>query len=755
MGKKRTDSDHFLSGPPGSRVLYLVDAANDQEAKMLRRWLRDQVGDDADMVRITSSRRGKGGDIEGLAQRIASELDTFLIPVRVVWLAAEKKGKRSVSWFDALPLGDPRDPRGLRARWTRTMRPGRIRFVASKGASLSDLRNDYESSGQLDPITSFVIRRAWLVLDQAERRLRGNRYKVPRFLPEAILARAEFVDAINAVALNQGITSQVALEKAEGYLREMAATHSPYTIDLIANGIEKLYSQGYSEIRYDEKDVRKISDLAGQAVVFLPSHRSNLDRLSLQFMLWENDLPPNHTAGGVNMNFFPVGPLMRRTGVFFIRRSFRDNELYKTVLHAYLDYLVEKRFPLEWYLEGGRSRSGKLLPPRLGLLSYVVDSYRRGKTDEIQLVPVSIAYDQIQDVPSYAREAKGEGKEKESIGWLVSAVRSLRRRYGNIYIRFGEPLAVSSIIGTIESEDEKSIGLQKLGFEVMYRIGQATPVTPTALVSIALLAARGSARSTEQLSEDCADLVGFIRSRDIPVTEDFEPEAERVGAVLAWLDENDDASSHEALGRTVHWLDDDQTIRISYYRNVVVHYFVPRAIAEVALRAAIAGGSRDPSVVRESMLALRDLLKFEFFFPEKDPFLANADRDIEIDVPAWEQTMASQGAEAVLTGLGSPKANWAILPFLDAYQVVGDELEAMHGAFEEKPFLKSCLDRARMYRIEQKVISAESASQVLFASALALARNRDLLEPGQDLLARRARFAAEVRAARQLAATGR
>ena len=106
---------------------------------------------------------------------------------------------------------------------------------------------------------------------------------------------------------------------------------------------------------------------SGNPLVFLPSHRSNLDRLSLQYMLWENDFPPNHTAGGINLNFFPVGPLIRRTGVFFIRRSFKDNELYKHVLKSYLGYLVEKRFPLEWYMEGGRSRSGKLLPPRLGL----------------------------------------------------------------------------------------------------------------------------------------------------------------------------------------------------------------------------------------------------------------------------------------------------------------------------------------------------------------------------------------------------
>ena len=173
-------------------------------------------------------------------------------------------------------------------------------------------------------------------------------------------------------------------------------------------------------------------------------------------MLWENDLPPNHTAGGINMNFFPVGPLVRRTGVFFIRRSFKENPLYKIVLRSYLDYLVEKRFPLEWYMEGGRSRSGKLMPPRLGLLCYVVDSMQRGKAEDIMLVPVSIAYDQIQDVLDYAREAQGEDKEKESLGWVLSAVRSLRRRYGNIHIRFGEPVSAPAWPGPTDLGEETS-----------------------------------------------------------------------------------------------------------------------------------------------------------------------------------------------------------------------------------------------------------------------------------------------------------
>lgn len=575
-------------------------------------------------------------------------------------------------------------------------------------------------------------------------------------MPEAILARREFIDTVEDYAHEEGVDVSDAIDQAKGYLHEIAATHSPYVIDLIANAIHSLYRQGYTEIKYADEDVAKVAELgADHPIVFLPSHRSNLDRLSLQFMLWENDLPPNHTAGGINLDFFPVGPLIRRTGVFFIRRTFKGNDLYKLVLRAYLDFLIEKRFPLEWYMEGGRSRSGKLGNPRFGLLAYVVDALRRGKSEDIKLIPVSIVYDQIQDVPGYAREAQGKSKERESIGWLLKAIRSLRRRYGDIHIRFGEPISVASVIEGIEETDDAPIGLQKLAFEVMYRIGQVTPITPIAVVTISLLAARGKALTAAELSERCASLTAYIRARDLPTTERLDLTGpDEITGILDWLAEHGNVSSHEAVGRRVFWLDDDQMVRISYYRNVVVHFFINRAIGEMAVSSLIDDGIRDAGLARERMLAYRDLLKFEFFFQEKDRFLRDIENDIAIDVPDWERVLGATGALGVLAKMGPPVAYWAVLPFLDAYQIVGDELESLDEPFEEKGFLKACLGRARLYRIEDRLISGESASQVLFKSALALAANRGLLEDGDDTGDRRSDFADEVRSARAQAALG-
>ena len=170
------------------------------------------------------------------------------------------------------------------------------------------------------------------------------------------------------------------------------------------------------------------------------------------------------------MNFFPLGPLVRRSGVFFIRRSFKDNEVYKFVLRKYIDYLIEKRFSLEWYIEGGRSRSGKLLPPRFGLLAYVVDAYRRGKSDDVLLLPVSIAYDQISDVGDYAAEQRGAAKERESFGWFLRVIRRLGNQYGDVHLRFGEPISLQKALGPPDPAaephpDEESLALQKLAFE--------------------------------------------------------------------------------------------------------------------------------------------------------------------------------------------------------------------------------------------------------------------------------------------------
>ncbi len=733
----------------GPTVLVLVDAPTTLERRLVEAWVerRRPRETDVEILRLAPSRRRRPGARTDprLGPRLLRGDDPFVLPIRVAWFAPERGGRRMATWRDLLSLGDPRDPDPIRQYVIAGRHPERVRIVLGEGAPASTLVEAHRSSVETRTLADWVTRRAWRALDRAERLERGNRYKVPKFVPDEILARGDFQDEVIRLGAERGLPPSLALARARHYLREIAATHSPFVIDLLANAIHWLYSQGYGGIRYDPSQVADIAAIGSDhPLAFLPSHRSNMDRLALQYLLWENDLPPNHTAAGINMNFFPVGPLIRRTGAFFIRRSFRDNELYKFVLRTYLDYLIEKRFPLEWYMEGGRSRSGKLMPPRYGLLSWVIDSVRRGHADDLYLIPTSIAYDHIQDVADYAREARGAEKQRESFGWVVSAVRSLRRRYGDIHVRFGEPISVTKELAAVTGdEDEITIEVQKLAFEVMYRISRITPITPSSIVAIALLARYGKGRTLPQLARTAAAIDAYVERFELPRTEPLHLEdTDEVARVLDLFEEHEAVSVHRGGAEPVYHLTPDQALRAAYYRNTIVHFFVPGAIAELAL-AAVADRSVAPEDLADHALELRDLLKFEFSFGTKERFLEELSTELAEADPEWRMRLAGpEDAADLLDRLPLLRAHWALLPFLEAYVVVADTLADLSGPFDDKEFLRSCLGRGEQYRLEGRVRAPEAVSKALYRSALALARNRGLVEGTEEA---RAAFSDEVR----------
>jgi len=757
---------HLSAG--GERVAYLVEAASLVERRVLARTLAawQATTARAEIYWLPSSRRRRKRRLDpAFEAALSASDDPWFVPVRLIWHPPQRNGVREARLRDLLTLGDPRDPGWLRQMWILARSPDRWEVVVGEAARLSELRERWQQRARFDRehtlgLPEFVLRQAALALDRAERCQRGARYKVPRFVHEEILSRPAFRAGVARLARQLNVPEKDLLRQAAKNLREIAATHSPYIIDLVANLVRILYRQGYAQLVYDQKDLARVAELLQRfPVCFLPSHKSNLDHLVLQYALHENGLPPNHTAGGDNMNFFPVGPLVRRSGVFFIRRSFKEDALYKFVLHQYIDYLVEKRFSLEWYIEGGRSRSGKLLPPRYGLLAYVVDAYRRGKSEDVVLLPVSITYDQIQDISEYLHEHRGVAKERESLRWLVRVLRRLRRRYGNIHIRFGEPLALSQVLPRCDesappSADETELAVRKIAFEVCVRMNRATPMTPISLLAMVLLSAADRALSLPEICTLLADLCSLVERRQLPVTSPVDPHnPEAVEAVLRALEENGVASRFTGGPQTVYAVVPEQALVAAYYRNTIVHFFVTQALAELALLAAAEASERlEPTGPRaqelfwQELLRLRDLFKFEFFFPEKEEFRRDADGELALHDPQWQGRLASSpsGAREVLARVRPYVAPGCLRAFAEAYRVVAHALLLQADPREEeKRFLQRCMGLARQYHLQRRVRSSESLSQVLFRSALALAHNQGLTEPGPQMLAARERFAAE------------
>ncbi len=760
-GARRLPGEPDWPVSDGRHIYFLIDASSSLERRILRDWMERHrpPGASYELVDIPPSRRRRSRIDERLEACVASDGDPLLVPLRVAWEREKVDGVRENPLRELLTVGDPRDPGLLRQALILRRNPERCMIILAEPATLSALRERWRRAGSTDGLAEFVWRQAALALERAERRRRGARYKVPKLVHEDILARPAFRAGIARLARELGEPEEKVRARAAGYLREIAAAHSPHVIELTAHLIHTLYTRGYGEaLHYDRERLRELYGLTQRyPVVFLPSHKSNLDHLVLQYALHENGHPPNHTAGGINMNFFPVGPLVRRSGVFFIRRTFKDNPVYKFVLRQYIDYLIEKRFSLEWYIEGGRSRSGKLLPPRLGLLAYVVDAYRRGKAEDVFLIPVSIAYDQIQDIGDYVAEQRGGVKQKESFGWFVKVIRSLHRRLGDIHINFGEPISLRAALGPSDptaepNPDEQSLAIQKLAFEVAVRINRVTPITPTSLVTLALLGVGDRAVTLREVCDGLSELVTYVRCRSLPMTDAHALDTpEGVARALDNLVESGVVTIYSEGPETVYAIGPEQHLTAAYYRNTIIHFFVTGAIAELALvRAAELERPNVVEELHEEALRLRDLLKFEFFFSEKDQFRQELIDEIALHDPTWQEALAAGGAAvmALLRNMRPFLAHRVLRPFLEAYQVVGDVLVAqpVEQAFDEADFLARCLARGKQYQLQRRIRSPESVSRVLFQTALSLARNRGLVDPsGEDLAERRAAFAEEIR----------
>lgn len=783
---ERTSSAGRWALASGRPIVFLVDGGG-LERRLVDRWIKENApaGSAVEAVRIPSTRARDLGKLDAaLVDRLAflyekagsGGPDPLLAPVRVAWLPRERNGERFVGFFDLLTLGNPRAPGPIGKRWVLSRHPDRCRVIAGEPAPVSALKerwqlaggdenqdSTHKAEGRPSPAAAaafaeYVMRQATLALERAERPLKGARYKVPRFVREEILARSEFRAGVDALASETKLPREKVARRAEHYLKEIAARVSPYVIDLVHRAIQLVYRQGYGEqILCDREALKKLLGQK-QTVVFLPTHKSNLDHAILQFLLYENGYPPNHTAGGINMNFFPVGPLFRRTGVFFIRRTFKDNPVYKFVLRQYVDFLVEKRFSMEWYIEGGRSRSGKLLPPRFGMLAYVVDAWRRGKSEDVLLVPVSIAYDQISDVGDYSHEARGGAKQKEGIGWFVKLVRSLKRRYGNIHVRLGEPISLRAELGAPDPNaapadpEEKNLPVAKLAFEVCNRINRSTPITPNAAISMAMLGAGERAVSAEELLRLLENLVKYARRKSLPTTtplDDLES-VEGLNRHLRALAANGVLTCFEEGPEPVWAIAPDHFLTAAYYRNTILHFFTTASIAEIALlHAATAPGDKRQAFLDEVM-RLRDLLKFELFFAEKDAFRKEIEAEVAFHAPDWESSFArgEDAVEGVARRFKPFSAHRSLRPFVDAYRIAADVLLRMDAGekVEEASFMAACLALGKQYVLQKRVHTAESVSKVLFGTALKLAGNRGLLTGAADeLLSKRRAFADQLR----------
>ncbi len=724
---------------PGTRpTVFLADDMTPVEAEVFEEWLRARSnGDGVEVVRTTST------DLETLALRTD---DPLLTPVRAVWVSdpvVDTSGD-----LRAL-LGDPLRVGRRRQKKARRTNPSSCRIIAGEPATLDVLRERHDDCDGTS-LATFIVRRAHLALERSERAILGSEFKVSRFVVEEITGSKRFRDGALRLARELGRTRSDVREHAVAALEEMIATQSRRAT-VVWSRLGRYFARAY-RLDVDTTNLDEIRELGSRhSLVFLPSHRSYLDPLVLRPALTTHGLPLNHVMGGLNVGFWPIGPISKRSGTVFIRRRIGDDDVYKWALTEYMHYLVAKRFNLEWYIEGGRSRTGKLRPPRFGLLRYLSAALDDASPDspDAYLVPVSITYDQLHEVGAMADEAHGAPKTPEGFRWLVGYVRAQGKRHGVAHVTFGRPLSFREYLGR---EDDRRLAVQKTAFEVSHRINAVTPITPASLVMYAFLGIEDRALTARELESILRPLVKYIRRRGLPTAGgvDLRDPAVVTDALRTHLDAGVLRTFDRGSEPVLH-LAPGQHLVAAFHRNNSIHFFVTRAIAEMVVEAAVAGRSEDPIAAGwAEALRLRDVLKYEFFFGDKASFAADLRVELDAIDPDWEKHAGetSRGLE-MLDAMSPYLAHRVLQPYLDAYAVVADELarEPVGGEVDRAAFVRRCLDAAEMSRLRQQIGSRESISTELFSTALQLADNRGLLGGDDaDLADRRTAFAREMHA---------
>ena len=692
------------------------------------------------------SEAGYGGDTvyaggADLAGRLADSAgDPLVTPVGVAWLPPERGGVRRATVADLLKLANPRRPNARRQRRIVRRDPSRSRVVVGAPALLSDLRARFEASTGGPPsaegFASFVARQGRLALEREERAFSGQRYKVPRLVAEDITQSARFAALVGDLAQRLGEPVDRVRQKATAALDEMVASQGRLAVD-VWDQFSGWMARAYA-LDVDEAALARVRELGREhALIFLPSHRSYLDPMVLRRALAEHGFPPNHIFGGLNVAVWPIGPVARRSGMIFIKRSLRDAPVHKAVLREYIAYLLRKRFNLEWYIEGGRSRTGKLRPPRYGVLSYVVDAVRASSGREVHVIPVSIVYDQLPEIGKMAAEDRGMPKTPESFRWLVGYAQSQGRPLGRAHVRFGEPLA----LGRWLAEDDS---VPKLAFEICHRINRVTPVTPTSVVTLALLGAEGRGLRLEEGRAIGRPVIEYLSARGLPTTSDVKVgELGPFRDVLASLVRQGVVREYPGGTGSVYAINPEKHQEAAFYRNASIHFLVNRAIVELALlHAAEAGAADTEESVWQEALRLRDLLKFEFFFARKREFAEEVRAESELMSPGWEQhLMPADELEALLAAQPMLLAPRVLRPFVEAYRVVAEELAAADPAepLDQDVFVARCVEVGLQEHARGRILAAESVSAELFGGALRLAANRGLTDPES-----RKAFASEV-----------
>jgi len=697
----------------------------------------------------------------------------LLVPQVFVW--TKYPDTRGMGLIDAA-LGPREWPGKLR---TLIQFVGNYRNAVMRAGEPLDLREYLEATaaetngGSAAASDDAIVRRlVYALLRKVERERRailGPAKKPSDRVREEVVRSPKLQATIRDLAGEGAKERFIVTARAHSMLRQLQAQPEPEVIQGFDIVLDHVVNRIYDGIEVDEGGLGRVREAAKHGtLVLLPSHKSHVDYLILSYVFHHANLQLPVIAAGENLSFFPLGPIFRRGGAFFIRRSFKGDRLYAAVVDAYIRRLIRDGYAIEFFLEGGRSRTGKLLPPKLGLLNMIVEAALSVPGKPVYFVPVSIGYERLVESGAYVRELSGGEKQKEDAVGLLKTTRVLRGRYGKLNLQFGTPISIDEALASVDLERtsvpspaKRRALVTRLAHRVMAEINAVTAVTPGALVALALLTHPRRGMSQGELIEACRRYTAVLRSLDARISKalvrasgELRDEAIRDAAKLFVEAEIVSArvpgeSASQAVRKrariytgpdVIYSVPDDKRLSLDLSKNIIVHYFVPRALIATALLVPAEGstdkGGIDRATLEDRVRSLSRLFKYEFMFRADRSFEENFEQGLAEMIAAGE--LAMDGANVVF-GAGHDEQDgreWIrtyasiLRPFLESYRIAARGLGALlRGPMTSKELAKRTIVVGERMFLSGEIRHPEAISRPVLENAhLAFADQGYLLQ---------------------------
>lgn len=542
-----------------------------------------------------------------------NELDIQLVPVSLYW--GRTPGKEDDTMKAAVL--ERENPTWLR-KCLMIIFLGRHNFVQFSNAVSLRLMADEHGTDEI--IAHKLVRVARVHFRRQRKVMTGPQLPNRQALFTALLKSESITKAIEEEAASKKVSVEKARETAIVYLDEIAADYSDSLVRITERFLTWLWNKLYSGINIERAEQVRQLHHDGHEIIYVPCHRSHMDYLLISYILYYQGMVPPHIAAGINLNFFPAGPMFRRGGAFFIRRSFNGNKLYTAVFREYLDQLFAKGYSVEYFTEGGRSRTGRLLAPKTGMIAMTMNSVLRGIERPVTLVPVYLGYDHVMEVATYHKELSGKKKEKESLWQVFGAIRKLGN-FGQGYVNFGEPINMQNFL-TEQAPDWRAElakdpeqkptwftpAVNLLANKVMTNINGAAAASAVTLTSLVLLASEQNALERTQLERQLDFYLNLLK--EVPYTAFTSvAEGDSKAVVDHCLGLNKFKSTKDALGEIIS-IDPNIAVTMSYYRNNIIHLMiVPSLIASCLVQYEV----YDRKTIKEIVNDFYPLLKAELY----------------------------------------------------------------------------------------------------------------------------------------------